>query len=241
MKRKQKVLIIIPAYNEEDNILKTYREIEEYNKKSEIKYDVIVINDGSTDSTEKILLNNNINHIKLINNLGIGGAVQTGYKYALNNDYDIAIQYDGDGQHDIKYAKDLIRLIINDECNMAIGSRYICNLDGFKSTKMRRVGISIISFFIKIVTGERIYDTTSGFRACNKKIINFFANSYPYEYPEPISTVKILKNSYKVLEVPVIMRERDGGVSSIKAWKTVYYMLNVIVSIMANGIGGKIK
>ena len=123
--KREKILLIIPAYNEEENILKTCKQIIEYNKKNKTKYDYIVINDGSKDNTEMILKSNNLNYISLINNLGIGGAVQTGYKYAYKNNYDIAIQFDGDGQHDVSYVEKLIDPIINGKANMTIGSRFI--------------------------------------------------------------------------------------------------------------------
>lgn len=228
---KNRVLVIIPAYNEQDNILNTYKSIKHYNKISNYNYDVIVINDGSVDNTKQILEKNNIPHITLIHNLGIGGAVQTGYKYALENNYDIAVQFDGDGQHDVRYIKDLINKIEHGY-DMVIGSRFIENKKGFKSTKMRRVGINIISFFIKVFTGKKIYDTTSGFRACNSKIIRKFAFAYPTEYPEPVSTVEVIKFGYSVGEVAVEMNERESGTSSIHSWKNVYYMINVILSII---------
>lgn len=239
---KKKVLIIIPAYNEEASIFKTYQSIIKYNKKNTFKYDIVVINDGSKDKTEEILVENEILHIKLINNLGIGGAVQTGYKYALENNYDIAVQFDGDGQHDVDYVKNIIEPIMNDDFDMVIGSRFIDKKSSrFKSSFTRRIGIKLISFFIKLFTGKKIYDTTSGFRAVNKEIIKKFANDYPVEYPEPITTVEIIKRGYKVTEVPVSMNERESGSSSIKAWKNIYYMLNVIISIIILGIGGKKK
>lgn len=228
-----KVLIIIPAYNEEENILKTYNSIMEYNKKHNTKYDAIVINDGSKDKTEEILVNNKINHIKLVQNLGIGGAVQTGYKYAFNHDYDIAIQFDGDGQHDVNYVKDIIKPIEEGKANMVIGSRFIKDdVSEFKSTKMRRMGINLISFFIKLKTKKKIYDTTSGFRAVDKKVIELFTTDYPMEYPEPISSVNVLLKGYKVDEVAVEMKPRTGGVSSISKFKNIYYMINVILSII---------
>lgn len=237
-----RVLLIIPSYNEEGNVLNNYKTIIEYNSKGKIKYDAIVINDGSKDSTETICLNNKIPHISLIQNLGIGGAVQTGYKYALENDYDIAVQFDGDGQHDVNYVKNIIDPIINNHFDMVIGSRFIDKKSSrFKSSFTRRIGIKLISFFIKIVSRKKIYDTTSGFRAVNKEIIKKFANDYPVEYPEPITTVEIIKRGYKVKEVPVSMNERENGSSSIKAWKNIYYMLNVIISIIILGIGGKKK
>ncbi len=233
---KEKILLIIPSYNEEKNILKVYNEINTYNKQNKIKYDYIFINDCSTDKSEKIFKENNINHINLIHNLGIGGAVQTGYKYALENNYDIAIQFDGDGQHDINYVSKIIEPIINKKSNMVIGSRFIDDSSDFKSTKMRQCGITLISFFIKLFTHKKIHDTTSGFRAVDKKLITEFAKYYPIEYPEPVSTVTILKKGYTISEVGVSMNERKEGTSSIKTWKSVYYMINVILSIIVTGI-----
>ena len=227
-KQNKKVLLIIPAYNEEENILKTCNKIKKENK----NLDFIVINDGSKDRTLQILKENNLLHINLVHNLGIGGAVQTGYKYALEHNYDIAVQFDGDGQHDVRYVEKLIKPIIDDEADFTIGSRFIEELSTFKSSKARRIGINIISFFIKLFTGKKIYDTTSGFRAVNKDIIKFFAIYYPIEYPDPVSTTELLKQGKRVKEVSVEMNEREGGVSSIRAWKNAYYMFNVILSII---------
>lgn len=235
--KNKKVLLIIPAYNEEKNILKTYNSIISFNSKNRVNYNVIVINDGSKDNTEKVLVENNIPHITLIHNLGIGGAVQTGYKYAYENNYDIAVQFDGDGQHDVNYVKNIIDPIINGEADFTIGSRYMDKTtSNFKSTVARQIGIKLISIIIKIVTGKRILDTTSGFRACNSKIISEFAKDYPVEYPEPITSTELLKKGYNLKEVPVSMNERTEGESSIKAWKNVYYMVNVYLSIILVGI-----
>ena len=213
-----KVLLIIPAYNEEENILKTYKTIESYNKKHNTIYDVIVINDGSRDKTSEICHKNDIPIIDLVHNLGIGGAVQTGYKYAYYNGYDVAVQYDGDGQHDVRYVKKVIDPIIKNKVDMVIGSRFVED---------------IISSFMKFATGKKIYDTTSGFRACSKELIYDFSLSYPNEYPEPLTTAEVLKKKYKVSEVSVEMNEREAGVSSIRAWKSIYYMLNVCLALIA--------
>lgn len=229
----EKVLLIIPAYNEEDNILSTYQSIINYNRKNKTKYDVIVINDGSTDHTSEICHKNKIPVVDLIHNLGIGGAVQTGYKYAYTNHYDIAVQFDGDGQHDVRYVKDIIKPIKNQKADMVIGSRFVSDIDTFKTTFARRIGIRIISIFMKLVTKRKIYDTTSGFRACSKKLIYDFSISYPSEYPEPVTTAEVLKKEYRVLEIPVEMQERKAGISSIKTWKNVYYMLNVSIALLA--------
>lgn len=230
---KEKVLLIIPAYNEEKNILKTYQQVKNYNKMHKTNYDVIVINDGSKDKTSEICHKNNIPVVDLIHNLGIGGAVQTGYKYAYYHNYDIAVQFDGDGQHDIRYVKDIIEPIINKKADMVIGSRFVKNIDTFKSSLARRAGIKVISVFMKWTTGKKIYDTTSGFRACSKELIYDFSLSYPNEYPEPITTAEVIKKKYEVLEVPVEMKEREGGTSSIRTWKNIYYMLNVCLALIA--------
>lgn len=233
----KKVIIIIPAFNEEHNILETVKDI-----KINCDFaDVVVINDASKDNTLQICSDNSINYINLIHNLGIGGAVQTGYKYALLNDYDIAIQFDGDGQHDAKYIKKLIEPIITGKSDFVIGSRFIGNLSKFKSTPIRRIGIKIISYLIKIFTKRKITDPTSGFRASNKQIIKLFAEYYPSEYPEPESTITLLKKGFIIKEIPVEMRERKSGISSIRSWKNVYYMVNVCLAIIINSLkrGGK--
>lgn len=238
----EKILLIIPAYNEENSILNVYNNIQKYNKDNKTKYDVIVINDGSKDNTGKICLEKNIPVINLVHNLGIGGAVQTGYKYALDNNYDIAIQFDGDGQHNVSYIKALIKPIIEDDVDLVTGSRFVKKDNkGYKATWARLLGIRIISIFIKIFTGKKVYDTTSGFRACGKKLISSFAINYPVEYPEPVSTVEILRNGYKFREVSVEMNERTEGKSSIKSWKKLYYMVNVILSIFVISLRRKRK
>lgn len=229
---KKKILLIIPAYNEEECILNTYNKIIKYNQLNSSNFDVIVINDGSKDRTLGICKENGIPYISLIHNLGIGGAVQTGYKYALEKGYDIAVQYDGDGQHDVEYVNDIVTPLLNEEADFVIGSRFIDKTSSeFKSSLSRRIGIKVICIAIKLVTGKRVLDTTSGFRAVNRDIINEFAMSYPVEYPEPITTAELLRKGYTLAEVPVRMHERDGGESSIRAWKTIYYMINVILTI----------
>lgn len=227
-----KVLFVIPAYNEEESILNTIKMIENHN----VKYDYVVINDGSKDKTEEILRENNINHIELIRNLGIGGAVQTGYKYAYLNNYDAAVQFDADGQHDIESFDKLLEPIKNDEVDIVIGSRFVKKTNGFQSSSMRRFGIKTISFFIKLFTGKKIYDVTSGYRVINKKIIKEFANSYPTECAEPVSNMEIAKKGYRFKELPVEMKERFGGVSSIRSWKSAYFMINALLTIFVISI-----
>lgn len=234
---KEKILMILPAYNEEENILKAYNKICDYNKNNGTNYDVIVIDDCSTDRTLKICTENNIPVISLVHNLGIGGAVQTGYKYALENNYDVALQFDGDGQHDVRYVEDIVRPILNGNVDLTIGSRFIDDSSSeFKSSTARQIGIKLISFFIKIVSGKKIYDVTSGFRAAGRLVIDDFSKSYPIDYPEPITNTELLKKNYKVKEVPVSMNEREGGISSIHSWKTAYFMINVILSVLVVGV-----
>jgi len=237
-----KILLIIPAYNEEENILNTCNSIEKYNKNNNKNIEYVVINDGSTDNTLNVLRENNLNHVNLIKNLGIGGAVQTGYKYAYENGYDIAIQFDGDGQHDVNYVEKICKPIIDGQVDMVIGTRYLDKEESkFQSTFMRRLGSNIISFFIKVFCGKKITDPTSGFRAANKAIIEKFAKEYPTEYPEPESTVQLLVNKYKITEIPVSMNERTGGVSSIRFGKTVDYMVKVVLAIIIDSISFRKK
>lgn len=235
-----RVLMIIPAYNEELNIQNTVNKIVKYNKKSSNNIDYIIINDGSKDNTKEICINNNYNVINLIHNLGIGGAVQTGYKYALENNYDVAIQFDGDGQHDENYIDSLV-IEIKKGNNFVIGSRFVSELSKFKSTGTRRMGIKILSFLIRLCAGKKIYDPTSGFRAADREVIKLFAERYPTEYPEPESTVELISKKFKVKEVPVEMHEREFGTSSIKPLKSIYYMFSVSISIIVASISGEMK
>ena len=229
MNKHPKILLIIPAYNEEKSILATCKFVSEHSQ----KYDYIVINDGSTDRTEAILDEGHIPHIELIENLGIGGAVQTGYKYAEINNYDIAIQFDGDGQHDISSVEALIAPILDGSANMVVGSRFVNkNQSSFRSSALRRVGIKTISNVIKLKTRRRIFDTTSGFRAVDHQLISFFAKEYSIEYPEPISVASALLAGYRVSEVPAKMNPRENGKSSISKLSSIYYMINVVLQIL---------
>lgn len=234
-----KVLMIIPAYNEERSIVNTVNTLKSTKLKKHT-LDYIVVNDGSDDSTKQVCIDNNINYIDLPINLGIGGAVQTGYKYAAYNNYDVAIQFDGDGQHDASYIEKLVDEV-NRGNDIVIGSRFVSELSEFKSTAIRRVGINFLSFLIKVCTRKRIYDPTSGFRACNKKIIEEFVKDYPIDYPEPDTIVRIIKKGYKVSEIPVKMNERKEGKSSINSniFKPLYYMIKVSLAIIVTALSTK--
>lgn len=228
-----KVLLIIPAYNEEESILQTVEGIVAFREQVHFQLDYLVVNDGSTDATQNILLENGVHAVHLVMNLGIGGAVQTGYKYALEHDYDMAVQFDGDGQHDIRSLPALLDPILSEEADMVIGSRFVSgSFSEFQTSWMRRLGIRIISAMIHLVTGVRIWDTTSGYRVGNRAVIQQFAKRYPSKYPEPESTVHLLKQKYRIKEVPANMFERAGGISSITPIKSIRYMIEVCSSIL---------
>lgn len=222
-----KVLVIIPAYNEQNNI----KEVVDNLMNNYPKFDYVVINDCSTDHTREVLENNNFNYIDLPVNLGIGGGVQTGYKYALEYDYDIAIQMDGDGQHDPKFFENVIRPIKQGQADIVIGSRFV-KKEGFQSTLLRRIGINFLSKLIKVSSGKQVKDVTSGYRAVNKKFIKIYAHEYAQDYPEPEAIVNAAMHGGRILEYPVVMFERKEGASSISLLNSIYYMIKVSISII---------
>ena len=230
-KSSPKVLVIIPAYNEEKSIEKIVNKV--YNENIN-NLDVIVVNDGSKDNTYNEAIKTKAFVVNSPNNLGIGGAVQTGYLYAYQNNYDIAIQIDGDGQHDPKYLTQMIQEV-KDGNDMVIGSRFI-EKSGYDQTFMRMLGINMISGVINYITDKKIYDTTSGYRAVNNNIIKEFVLQYPYDYPEPCTTMNMIKKGYSIKEIPVIMNKRETGKSSISPLKSVSYMFKVILYLIVRGI-----
>lgn len=236
-----KILLIIPAYNESEGITQVVQKVEQYRIKSKYMIDYIVINDGSTDNEEEILRKNEINHVELIQNLGIGGAVQTGYKYALEKGYDIAIQYDGDGQHDIESLPCLIEPLVSGGADFTVGSRFLEDSNSeFQSSTTRQVGIRILSALIFMTSKIRIKDVTSGYRAANKKVISQFVGRYPSQYPEPESYMHLFAKNIRVKEVGVRMFERETGTSSINLFKGMSYMISVSLAILFSAImGGK--
>lgn len=222
-----KCLIIIPAYNEAENIEKVVNKlINQYPQ-----YDYVIVNDGSTDDTLRICEKNHYQVLDLPINLGIGGAVQTGYLYAWKNGYDAAVQIDGDGQHDVAFLPDMLRLIENGQADLVIGSRFV-EKEGFQSSHMRRLGIRFLSDLGWILTGVKIKDITSGYRIVNRRLIQIFANDYPTDYPEPEALVIAAVHGSRIKEYPVIMHERENGVSSINLRKSVYYMIKVTIAMV---------
>ncbi len=225
--KQKRCLVIIAAYNEEesisnvvDNLIHNYPQ-----------YDYVVIDDGSQDNTRKKCEDHQYNYLSLPINLGIGGAIQTGYIYARDYGYDIAVQLDGDGQHDPSYIADIITPIVNEECNYVIGSRFL-DKQGFQSSGLRRFGIRFLSDLIHVLSGKKIYDVTSGFRAIDRTYIEHFAISYPTDYPEPEAIIDAVMNRAKIIEVPVVMRERENGKSSINLRRSIYYMIKVTLDII---------
>lgn len=226
-----KKLVIIPAYNEEANIEKTVGRLQKHLR----DFDYVIINDCSTDRTRQICEQNHYPHINLPINLGIGGAVQTGYLYAWENGYDAAVQVDGDGQHDPAFLEEMAQMMSEQQAAMVIGSRFI-RKEGFQSSFARRLGIRYFTSLIRLLTGQTITDPTSGLRLVNREIIGLFARRYPKDYPEPESAVCVLRQGKKVVEIPVVMQERTGGVSSISPKKSVYYMIKVTLAILIEWI-----
>lgn len=218
---------MIPCYNEEGNLQQVVGRLQAACPQA----DYLIIDDCSTDRSRKICEENGYSYLSLPVNLGIGGGVQCGYLYAVERGYDITVQMDGDGQHDPSYLQALIAPVAAGQLDMAIGSRFITR-DGFQSSRLRRLGIHLISLLILLLTGKRVRDTTSGFRACNRQLTGFFARNYAQDYPEPEAIVSALASGYRVGEVPVVMEERISGASSIRALKSVYYMVKVCLSLV---------
>ncbi len=226
-----RVLVLIPAYNEQGNILNTLADLQTHCP----EMDVLVINDCSRDKTQEILAENGVNHLNLTTNLGIGGAVQAGYQYARARGYDIAVQFDGDGQHEAAYLAELIRSIEEGEADIAIGSRFI-EKEGFQSSRARRLGINMLSGLIRALSGVAVADVTSGMRAVNRRFIEAYAENYAQDYPEPEAILYAGLCGAKIREVAVQMRERESGTSSISAFKSTYYMIKVSLALILGRI-----
>ncbi len=226
-----RIAVVIPAYNEEQSIAKVVDSVHSAATKFHFSLTPVVVNDCSKDATGEIISKLNCVAIHLPVNLGIGGAVQTGMKYAFENNFDFAVQMDGDGQHPAEELIKLIECAKNEQADVVIGSRFISG-EGFQSTFMRRVGIGFFSKLIKLLAGYKIADTTSGYRLFNSKALALIDEYYPDEYPEPEAIIYFSKSNLKVVETPVKMLERQGGVSSIGFYASVYYMLKVSLALI---------
>ncbi len=227
-----KRLVIIPAYDEAGNIIRTVEDI----RVNAPSFDYVIINDCSGDDTMALCEKMGYNVINLPIRSGIGAAVQAGYMYAKRYGYDCAIQIDGDGQHDATFLSEMADELAKGKAQMVIGSRFI-EKQGYQSSLPRRIGISWFRFWIKILTGARITDPTSGMRMVGRDVINFFAEEYPKDYPEPETAVTLLRLGYSIAEIPVRMNERKSGESSISMGRAIYYMTKVTIACLMARIG----
>lgn len=222
-----KILIVVPAYNEQNNILRVIWDI----RKTLPSADILVVNDCSLDNTSvNARKAEGVKVVDLPYNLGIGGAVQTGFKYALSQGYDYMVQVDGDGQHLPSEVTKLFDTMVSNNCDMVIGSRFL-DIKSFRTTWLRRVGIKVFYLIFRMLIQAKITDGTSGFRMYNRKGIELMAKYYPDDYPEPDAIILLKKHGLRIAEVGVEMKEREHGVSSISMIKSPYYMTKVIVSI----------
>jgi hypothetical protein len=219
-------LAIVPAYNEQDTVGRVIDEVRAFDP----GFDVVVVDDGSVDRTAAIATAQGAYVLRLPFNLGIGGAVQTGYRFAFERGYDVAVQVDGDGQHDPRELPRILAPVLTDEADMVVGSRF-AGAGAYRSSAMRRVGIRVFAWVVSRLVRQRVTDATSGFRAVNRRGIELFAADYPHDYPEVEATVMAVRHRLRLCEVPVAMRERGGGRSSITAARSVYYMSKVLLAL----------
>jgi glycosyltransferase involved in cell wall biosynthesis len=219
-------LAIVPALNEQTSVGRVIDELRAFDPGMEI----VVVDDGSVDGTAGVAADRDAHVIRLPFNLGIGGAVQTGYRYAFERGFDVAMQVDGDGQHDPAQLPLILEPLLDGEADMVVGSRF-AGEGAYRSTAVRRIGIGVFAWVVSAIVRQRVTDTTSGFRAVNRKGIALFAADYPHDYPEVEATVMAVKHKLRLKEVPVEMRERGGGRSSITALRSIYYMAKVLLAI----------
>jgi glycosyltransferase involved in cell wall biosynthesis len=217
---------VVPAFNEASSIESVVHEIRAADPGTE----VVVVDDGSTDGTAELARRAGATVLSLPYNLGIGAAVQTGLQYAHEHDFDLAVQIDGDGQHDSAELERLLAPVLDGRADIAVGTRF-AGERSFRSTFARRIGIALFAGVVSLIVRQRVTDTTSGFRAMNKRGIRLFANDYPHDYPEVEATVLVFRHRLRMVEVPVAMRRRENGRSSITAFRSLYYMGKVSLAL----------
>lgn len=236
-KKQNSILIIVPAYNESQNIVNVIESLTKENP----EWDIIVINDGSIDNTGELAESTGKAFvINLSYKIGIGSSVQTGFKFAGKYNYDFALQFDGDGQHKASEINKLLEVVKNKKADVVIGSRFCTKNSIYKPTFLRYLGIKIFEIVNSFLIHQKVTDNTSGFRAYNKKAINFLAESYPSDYPEPEAIILLGKNGFRIKEVFAEMQQRQGGVSSISGLKNIYYMIKVLLSVFLTSTRPKI-
>jgi glycosyltransferase involved in cell wall biosynthesis len=230
-----RTLVVVPAFNEEKNIPLVIEDLGKHGKEA----DVLVVNDGSTDGTSGAARRGGVRVADLPVNLGIGGAVQTGFRYARMEGYDIVVQFDGDGQHRADQLGIVLKPIIDGEADVAVGSRFLSGegCEGYKTSLWRHAGIRLFSVVLSVLTGLRITDATSGFRAYGKRAVELFSKHYPEDYPEVEAFIILYRNRMRVKEVPVLMKKRLWGESSITPPRAVYYMVKVMLAVLLGTFG----
>jgi hypothetical protein len=224
-----KRIAIVPAFNEERNLGRVLDEL----RAIDPGLDVVVVSDGSTDRTAEVASARGAYVIRLPFNLGIGGAVQTGFRYAWEEGYELAVRLDGDGQHDPGELRLLVAPIVAGEADLAVGSRFVEG-GGYRSSPARRVGIRILARVVSLIARQRLTDTTSGFQACNRRAIAVYAADLPHDYPEVEGMVMAIKHRIRLVEVPVTMREREHGRSSIGTLASIYYMIKILLALFVD-------
>jgi glycosyltransferase involved in cell wall biosynthesis len=224
-----KRLAIVPAFNEERNVGRVLDEL----RALDPGLDVVVVSDGSTDRTAEVAAARGAHVIRLPFNLGIGGAVQTGFRHAWEEGYELAVRLDGDGQHDPAELRGLVAPVAAGEADLAVGSRFV-SAGGYRSSAARRVGIRVLAHVVSLIARQRLTDTTSGFQACHRRAIAVYAADLPHDYPEVEGIVMAIKHRIRLVEVPVKMREREHGQSSIGALASIYYMIKILLALFVD-------
>jgi glycosyltransferase involved in cell wall biosynthesis len=224
-----KRIAIVPAFNEERNVGRVLDEL----RALDPGLDVVVVSDGSTDRTADVASARRAHVIRLPFNLGIGGAVQTGFRYAWEEGYELAVRLDGDGQHDPAELPSLVAPVVAGEADLVVGSRFVAG-GGYRSSAARRVGIRVLARVVSLIARQRLTDTTSGFQACNRRAIALYAADLPHDYPEVEGMVMAIKHRIRLVEVPVSMREREHGRSSIGALASIYYMIKILLALFVD-------
>ena len=220
---------IVPARNEEGSIQGVVDELRAFDPELE----VVVVDDASADRTAELAAAAGATVVRLPFNLGIGGAVQTGFRFALDNDFDVAVRVDGDGQHDPKELPVLLDPLLAGDADIVVGSRF-AGAPGYPVPVFLRIGTRLFARLVSLLVRQRVTDTTSGFQAVNRRAILLFASDYPHDYPEVEATVMVVKHQLRLKEVPVAMRERTSGRSSITALRSVYYMVKVTLALVVS-------